>query len=150
MGQKFLHLNKNIPIPALLHYTILSGGYETIKRMYIPTKRSDERTRYRVDDGHGKDQHHPGILHTKWELIEDGLPHTGCLCLGPVRRKVLRWDIRCYGPLRIQTSVLQLTKYNLTLPRTLTDTTQCIHMECKGWVEGIKGLTEKGQVAGCT
>ena len=45
------------------------------------TKGSDKRTGDGEHDNHGKDEHHPGILLPKSELIDDGLLDSRAICL---------------------------------------------------------------------
>ena len=46
-------------------------------------KWSDERARDGEHDHHGKDQHHPCILLTKSEFVNDGLMYCWTICLTP-------------------------------------------------------------------
>lgn len=54
-----------------------------VYRYCMLTKWSYERARQAVHHSHCKDKKHPRILHSKWELPKNSLPHTLRFSLRP-------------------------------------------------------------------
>ena len=68
------------------------------------TKRSDDGAGEGVDDGHGEDEEHPGVLHSKLELVKDGPSYAGNLCLGPRQAKAYDVEEELGEPDQLQRS----------------------------------------------